>query len=157
MDPIWQPTESIPFMKPTLHVNQTKLMAMMSPKWDPSASILWGPLTSLLTHAHEVDDKHMTSHLFLFLLLSTITVYSPHRRQPNNHIYLDQLLEAISWKPTIIIFWGDDLLLTIFFLLLITKCHLNHYRKYNDKKNNEKFFSLGYTILLVKYEQLIYL
>ena len=66
MDPIWQPTESIPFMKPTLHVNQTKLMAMMSPKWDPSASILWGPLPSLLTHAHEVDDKHMTSHLFLF-------------------------------------------------------------------------------------------
>ena len=100
MDPIWQPTESIPFMKPTLHVNQTKLMAMMSPKWDPSASILWGPLPSLLTHAHEVDDKHMTSHLFLFLLLSTITVYSQHRRQPNNHIYLDQLLEAISWRPT---------------------------------------------------------
>ena len=94
---------------------------------------------------------------FFFFLLSTITVYSPHWIQPNNHIYLDQLLKAISWRPTIIIFWGDDLLLTIFFLVLITKCHLNHYRKYNDKKNNEKFFPLGYTILLVKYELLIYL
>ena len=105
MDPIWQHTESIPFMKPTLHVNQTKLMAMMSPKWDPSASILWGPLPSLLTHAHEVDDKHMTcsitntsmpfSHAHnssklaspptspsfsFFFLLSTIIVYSPHWR-----------------------------------------------------------------------------
>ena len=108
-------------------------------------------------HSHTHNSSKLasppTSHLFPFFCypLLLCTAHTEERRQPNNHIHLDQLLKTISWRPTIIIFW-DDLLLTIFFLVLITKCHLNNYRKYN-----EKFFPLGYTILLVKYEQLLYL
>ena len=99
-DPSWQPTESLPFMKPTLHVYQTKLMAMMSPKGDPLCFHIVRTSTLMILMTHGEDDNHMTCTCTntvtlpkqspptpLFLAIHYYSLSNPQWKQPNNDIY----------------------------------------------------------------------